>query len=166
MESSSRLLKKQLAELNRNPVDGFSAGLIDENNIYNWEVLLMGPPETLYDGGYFKAHLSFPIEYPFRPPTLKFITKIWHPNIGMDGKVCISILHEPGNDNMGYEQACERWLPIHTAETIMISVMSMLGVPNDESPANVDAAKQWREDLPGYKRKVRQCVRQSEENMD
>lgn len=57
-----------------------------------------------------------------------------------DGEVCISILHEPGEDKYGYEKASERWLPIHTVETILISVISMISEPNDESPANVDAA--------------------------
>ena len=54
--------------------------------------------------------------------------------------MCISILHEPGDDTYGYEKASERWLPVHTVETILISVISMLADPNDESPANVDAA--------------------------
>jgi len=57
-----------------------------------------------------------------------------------DGRVCISILHAPGNDPNGYEQASERWSPIQTVETIMLSIISMLSSPNDESPANIDAA--------------------------
>lgn len=57
-----------------------------------------------------------------------------------NGDVCISILHEPGEDRFGYEKPEERWLPIHTVETIMISVISMLADPNSDSPANVDAA--------------------------
>ena len=50
-------------------------------------------------------------------------------------------------------------------EQIILSVMSMLGDPNDESPANIDAAIQLREDKAGFKKKVRQCVRKSEESM-
>ena len=61
-------------------------------------------------------------------------------SVAKNGDVCISILHEPGEDKYGYEKPEERWLPIHTVETIMISVISMLADPNDESPANVDAA--------------------------
>lgn len=60
--------------------------------------------------------------------------------VDKNGNVCISILHEPGDDKYGYEKASERWLPVHTVETILISVISMLADPNDESPANVDAA--------------------------
>ncbi|KAH0557381.1 ubiquitin-conjugating enzyme E2 G1 [Cotesia glomerata] len=160
---SALLLRKQLAELNKNPVEGFSAGLIDDNDIYRWEVLIIGPPDTLYEGGFFKAHLQFPKEYPLRPPRMKFITEIWHPNIEKNGDVCISILHEPGDDKWGYEKASERWLPVHTVETILISVISMLADPNDESPANVDAAKEWRESYSEFKRKVARCVRKSQE---
>ena len=54
--------------------------------------------------------------------------------------MCISILHDPGEDKFGYERPEERWLPIHTVTTIMMSVISMLADPNDESPANIDAA--------------------------
>lgn len=61
-------------------------------------------------------------------------------SVDKNGDVCISILHEPGDDKFGYEKASERWLPVHTVETILISVISMLADPNDESPANVDAA--------------------------
>ncbi|XP_052055059.1 uncharacterized protein LOC127696398 isoform X5 [Apodemus sylvaticus] len=71
---------QSLAELNKNPVGGFSAGLIDDNDLYHWEVLIIGPPDTLYEGGVFKAYLIFPKDYPLRPPKMKFITDIWPPN--------------------------------------------------------------------------------------
>lgn len=162
---ASLLLRKQLAELNKNPVEGFSAGLIDDDDIYRWEVLIIGPPDTLYEGGFFKCHLLFPREYPLKPPALRILTDMWHPNIDKEGKVCISILHEPGDDRYGYEKASERWLPIHTVETILISVISMLADPNDESPANVDAAKEWRDSYPEFKKKVARCVRKSQEEL-
>lgn len=70
-----------------------------------------------------------------------FKTKMWHPNIYPDGKVCISILHPPGEDNMNaQETAEERWRPILGVEAILISVISMLNDPNIESPANLDAS--------------------------
>lgn len=161
---SSLLLKKQLAELKKKPVDGFSAGLVDDDNIYKWSILIMGPQDTLYEGGFFKATLEFPQEYPLRPPKMKFISEIWHPNVDKEGNVCVSILHEPGDDRWGYEKPEERWLPVHTVETILLSVISVLADPNDESPANVDAAKQWREQLSAFKKKVAECVRKSQES--
>jgi len=162
---ASLLLRKQLSELSKHPVEGFSAGLIDDDDIFRWEVMIIGPPDTLYEGGFFKCHLLFPKEYPLKPPELRMLTEIWHPNIDKNGKVCISILHEPGDDRYGYEKASERWLPIHTVETILISVISMLADPNDESPANVDAAKEWRESKIEFRKKVARCVRKSQEDL-
>ena len=70
-----------------------------------------------------------------------FKTKMWHPNIYADGKVCISILHAPGEDNMNaQEKPEERWRPILGVEAILISVISMLNDPNIDSPANIDAS--------------------------
>lgn len=77
------------------------------------------------------------------------------------GDVCISILHPPEEDKYGYESAAERWSPVQTPETILLSVISMLSSPNDESPANVEAARMWREDAKEFKRKCRRCVRDS-----
>jgi ubiquitin-conjugating enzyme E2 G1 len=78
-----------------------------------------------------------------------------------NGSVCISILHPPEEDSTGYESASERWSPVQTAATILLSVISMLSSPNDESAANVEAARQWRDDPAGFKKKVRKCVRDS-----
>jgi len=164
-ELGKQLLKKQLADLNKNPVEGFSAGLINDSDFFKWEILIIGPADTLFEGGFFKCHLIFPKEYPQRPPKMKVISDIWHPNIEKNGDVCISILHEPGDDRWGYEKASERWLPVHTVETILVSVISMLADPNDESPANVDAAKDWRDNYPEFKKKVSRCVRKSQEDL-
>ncbi|CAG7865617.1 unnamed protein product [Brassica rapa] len=183
---ASLLLQQQLKHLCKNPVDGFSAGLVDESNVFQWSVSIMGPPDTLYEGGFFNAIMTFPEEYPNLPPTVRFTSEMWHPNVYSDGKVCISILHPPGDDPNGYELASERWNPVHTVthlldlfdfelytscfssnygsvETIMLSIISMLSSPNDESPANVEAAKEWRENRAGFRKKVSRCVRKSQE---
>jgi hypothetical protein len=84
------------------PVDGFSAGLKDDDNLYEWEIMIIGPngewrtgssplecpadalrsmlADTLYEGGFLRAELVFPPEYPLLPPKMKFITPMWHPN--------------------------------------------------------------------------------------
>ncbi|XP_041755744.2 ubiquitin-conjugating enzyme E2 G1-like [Coregonus clupeaformis] len=164
MEACILLHCISISELNKNPVEGFSAGLIDDEDIYKWEVVIIGPQDTLFEGVFFKAYLTFPYDYPLRPPKMKFINEIWHPNVAKNGDVCISILHEPGEDKFGYEKPEERWLPIHTVETIIVSVISMLADPNSDSPANVDAAVSWKWSLCcGFKRKVAHCVRKSQE---
>ncbi|KAF8488896.1 ubiquitin conjugating enzyme [Gautieria morchelliformis] len=163
------ILRRQLQELSKNPVEGFSAGLVDDNNLLEWEVMIIGPPDTLYEGGFLKARLSFPAEFPLLPPTMRFITPMWHPNVYPDGGVCISILHPPEDDQYGYEDAGERWLPVHTVESILMSVISLLSsdTPNTDSPANVDAAviqlQTYLEYYIGYKKKVRRLVRRSAE---
>ena len=89
------------------------------------------------------------------------ITDLHVDTVYPNGEVCISILHPPEEDKYGYESAAERWSPVQTPESILLSVISMLSSPNDESPANVEAARMWREDPKEFKRKVRRCVRES-----
>lgn len=114
-------------------------------------------------GGNFRARLSFPPTYPLSPPTLKFLTPLFHPNIYADGTVCISILHPPEDDAYGYEKASERWSPVQTPVTILLSVISLLNGPNDESPANVEAARLFRLEREtgdkAFRRRCRDCVR-------
>lgn len=158
--AASVLLQKQLKMIMQDPSSGFSAGLIN-NDIFKWRVTLIGPPGTPYEGGIFPAILDFPAEYPNIPPKMKFICPMYHPNIRETGEVCISILHPPGDDIYEYEDRSERWLPIHTVESILVSVISMLSDPNCESPENLDAAKTFRNNKPEYMRKVRRTVEQS-----
>lgn len=151
--------------MSKNPIDLVSVGLVDDSNLYEWEILIMGPDGTLYEGGFFKALLVFPSDFPNLPPTMTFVSEMWHPNVYADGKVCISILHPPGEDaHNAQESAMERWRPILGVEQILISVVSILGDPNDESPANLDAAVQWRNDRKAFKKKVRQIVRKSQDD--
>lgn len=53
--SSKRALENELRDLKRTPVDGFSVDLGEDGNMYTWDVRMFGPPETLYEGGYFKV---------------------------------------------------------------------------------------------------------------
>ena len=89
-----------------------SIGLENDDDLFLWNIVFEGPEDTIYEGGYFKAQMKFPTDYPNNPPTMTFQSKMWHPNIYPDGKVCISILHPPGTDSMNsQEKAEERWRP-------------------------------------------------------
>jgi len=123
----------------------------DDKNFLKWEILLIGPSETIFEGGIFKCQLEFTKEYPNKPPNFKFIDNLFHPNIYKDGKVCMSILHE-GVDIYGYEHISERWNPSHSVNSILMSLLSILTEPNFDSPANVDASKLWRENYNEYKK--------------
>ncbi|KAK7206332.1 ubiquitin-conjugating enzyme/RWD-like protein [Myxozyma melibiosi] len=155
-----RLMTEYKQLINDGP-DGISAGPIDEDNFFEWECLIQGPEDTPFEGGVFPATLTFPKDYPLSPPTMKFTCEMFHPNVYKDGTVCISILHPPGDDPNMYESASERWSPIQSVEKILISVMSMLAEPNDESGANIDACKVWRNDRAEYGRIVKANVRKT-----
>ena len=138
-------LKQQISEPNY-----YYSIDVDEKNFMKWNILLLGPSDTIFEGGIFRCQIEFPKEYPNKPPSFKFVDKLYHPNIYPDGKVCISILHE-GEDQYGYEHISERWNPSHSVNSILMSILSMLTAPNFESPANVDASKLWRDDFDKYK---------------
>jgi len=158
--AAGKILGKQLKAIQMDPSSGFSAGILDDN-IFKWRVTIMGPPSTPYEGGVFPATLEFPEDYPSNPPKMKFQCPMYHPNIKTTGEVCISILHPPGKDEYDYEDKSERWLPIHSVESILISVVSLLSDPNVESPMNLEAAKLLKSNPKEYHRKIRRIVEQS-----
>jgi ubiquitin-conjugating enzyme E2 G2 len=116
--------------------------------------------EVWHPNGMFVLHLLLVFalsacSHPFHSHMLLMLYVAVYPS----GLVCISILHPPGDDPNHYEHASERWSPIQSVEKILISVMSMLAEPNDESPANVEAAKMWREQRGEYEQRVREGCR-------
>jgi len=160
-----RILQKELSQLTKEPVEGFKVEP-DTKDMSKWRVGIFGPPETIYQGGYFKAELRFPTDYPHNPPSLRFVNLIpWHPNVYKSGDVCISILHKPGGDEQSGEHPSERWNPTQSVRTILLSVISLLNEPNTSSPANVDASVAYRKwKLCGdkeYVQRIREQVKQS-----
>jgi len=158
MASSAKLLAKELGSLQDEPMEGFRIALVDDNNLYDWHVVIFGPPGTLYQGGYFKALIRFPGDYPYSPPSFKFVTRIWHPNVFENGEVCISILHSPGDDPQSGELPEERWNPTQNVRTILMSVISLLNEPNTLSPANVDASVMFRDWMERKNTKYKEYV--------
>merc|ERR1711863_139 len=142
--SALRALALEYKSLEDDPVEGFRVKLANEEDMFLWEVALFGPPDTLYQGGYFKAHLKFPPDYPYNPPSIRFLSKVWHPNVYENGDLCVSILHPPVDDPQSGELPCERWNPTQNVRTILLSVVSLLNEPNTSSPANVDASVMYR----------------------
>ena len=139
--------------------------LINEN-IFQWSVaLIVLNPDSHYYGGYFKAIMKFPQSYPYEPPDFRFERPLWHPNIYPDGRLCISILHQPGEDTMSGELAGERWTPVQRVESVLISVLSLLDDAEINSPANVDAGVMLRKDPEAYRERVRQDKEKSKEDI-
>uniref|UniRef100_A0A915DXE1 UBC core domain-containing protein n=1 Tax=Ditylenchus dipsaci TaxID=166011 RepID=A0A915DXE1_9BILA len=140
--SAIRALQMELKRLQASPVEGFTV-TCDDENIFKWTVAIFGPPGTIYQGGYFKAQLSFPDNYPSSPPTIRFLTDILHPNIYEDGNVCLSLLDQPVDDLHSGELPSERWSPIQNVRNILLSVISLLCEPQTSVPANMDASANY-----------------------
>jgi ubiquitin-conjugating enzyme E2 R len=113
-----------------------------------------------------QAEMTFTQEYPYQPPTFRFLNKtIYHPNVYTDGKLCISILHTPGEDEQSGEQACERWSPLQGVESVLRSVLLLLDDPEINSPANVDAGVTFRDRRETYDKRARETVEKSKKDI-
>ena len=109
--------------------------------------------------------MTFKDNYPYEPPTFKFLRPIFHPNIYPDGTVCISILHSPGEDLQSGEQAEERWSPLQGVESVLRSILLLLDDPEIASPANVDAGVMYRDSRSKYNVKAKEAVNTSKQDI-
>ena len=130
MSSVTRRIMKETQRLLSDPVPGISA-VPDEHNARYFHVLVAGPEGSPFDGGIFKLELFLPEEYPMMPPKVRFITKIYHPNIDKLGRICLDIL----KDN---------WSPALQIRTVLLSVQALLSAPNPDDPLANDVAEQWK----------------------
>ena len=130
-------LEHELKKLSINSPDFIvSAGPVNDN-LFLWRARIHGPSKTPYEGGIFDIDIDYPTEYPFKPPKLRFVTKIFHPNIGVKGTVCVDILQD-------------QWSPALTTTKILLSVLSLISSPNPHDPLNPEAAKLYLEDRKQY----------------
>ncbi|GAY39026.1 hypothetical protein CUMW_041240 [Citrus unshiu] len=102
----------------------------------------------LNSSGTFKLTLQFTEDYPNKPPTVRFVSRMFHPNIYADGSICLDILQN-------------QWSPIYDVAAILTSIQSLLCDPNPNSPANSEAARMFSENKREYNRRVREIVEQS-----
>eukprot|EP00611_Tribonema_gayanum_P024374 TRINITY_DN535_c0_g1_i1.p1 TRINITY_DN535_c0_g1~~TRINITY_DN535_c0_g1_i1.p1 ORF type:complete len:148 (+),score=56.28 TRINITY_DN535_c0_g1_i1:164-607(+) len=129
----ARRLTKELAELRKMPLDWCQCGPVDDN-IMHWSAMMVGPDNSPYAGGVFKLDIEISPEYPFKAPKVKFLTRIYHPNIRTEGgEICADIL----NDN---------WGPTLNLSHVLNTLRQMLLEPSAESPLEPDIARQLAED--------------------
>ena len=130
---------REFRELKQHPILScwIDFGLPDENNIFNWRVTLLGPPDTPYRGGIFYFSLNFPQNYPSSPPKVVFNTPIYHINVkrfrdnsGSIGQVDLAILN--------------LWKPEYTARDILISAFSLFYMNKDNSPYSLEMSDEYR----------------------
>ncbi|KAF2763596.1 hypothetical protein EJ03DRAFT_332613 [Teratosphaeria nubilosa] len=159
---AEKILMNEFKTLSKEPWTNIE--LINEN-VLKWSVaLIVLNPDSYYYGGYFKATLTFPSNYPYSPPDFRFDRPLWHPNVYPDGRLCISILHE-GEDATSGELASERWSPAQRVESVLLSVLTLLDDAEVSSPANVDAGVQLRKDPSAYKLRVLEDTEKSKSDI-
>jgi len=147
MSMAVKRLNRELKEIEKNPIEGFI--LTDTLDIMVWKGIIEGPKDTPFENGKFPIQLTFDTDYPLRPPSVKYLVPIFHPNIYRDGKICVDILQ------------INEWSPALTITTIILSLRSLLIDPNPSSPANRDAATLFMGNKLEYENKVREDIKKS-----
>lgn len=109
-------LQSELMELMMSATPGVSA-FPKDGNLLSWTGTIAGPEGTFYEGYNFKLSLEFPNNYPYAPPTVMFVTPMFHPNVDMAGRICLDILKD-------------KWSAIYNVQSILLSLQSLLGEPN------------------------------------
>ncbi|CAM9149183.1 unnamed protein product, partial [Ectocarpus fasciculatus] len=103
----------------------------DDANSTHFTGIITGPDNTVYDGGVFKVDINIPTEYPFAPPKMKFITKVWHPNVSSQtGAICLDILKD-------------QWSPALTMKTALLSLQALLCSPEPSDPQDAEVANMY-----------------------
>lgn len=146
-----RRLMRDLKKLRSEQIPGISAAPTEDLMV--WQAVIFGPEDTPWEGGTFKLTLEFSEEFPYKAPTVRFTTKMFHPNSTLylvynDGTICLDILQN-------------QWSPIYDIQAILTSIQSLLCDPNPNSPANSEAARLFVENKRNYVRRVREVVENS-----
>jgi ubiquitin-protein ligase len=141
--STLKRLNAELREILETPPLNCSAGPINYDNMYEWSAIILGPVDTPYQGGSFKLKITFPRNYPFKPPIINFITKIYHCNINYSGSICLDIL----NTN---------WSPVLTISKVLLSICSLLDEPNPNDPLVENIAKLYNTNKELHDQNARQ----------
>jgi len=103
------------------------------NSLVELRGRIAGPPDTPYEGGTFHLEIKIPETYPFNPPKVKFVTRIWHPNISsVTGAICLDILKD-------------QWAAAMTIRTVLLSLQALLAAAEPDDPQDAVVAKQYKD---------------------
>lgn len=112
----------------------------ESDNLFRWIGTISGPKDSVYETQTYKLSLQFPNSYPYSAPLVKFLTSCFHPNVDNNGNICLDILKD-------------KWSALYDVRTILLSIQSLLGEPNIDSPLNALAAELWYKQVE-YKKHV------------
>lgn len=148
-----RRLQKELKDLREDPPANCSAGPVSEReeDLLRWSATIMGPSDSPYAGGVFYLDVTFPDgpdrTYPFDPPTVKFRTRIYHPNINSRGGICLDILKD-------------QWTPALTISKVLLSICALMTEPNPDDPLVGEIADLYVRDREAYNERARHYTQQ------
>ncbi|ARF08835.1 ubiquitin-conjugating enzyme E2 [Catovirus CTV1] len=129
----------------KNKINGIKV-TIQDNNVRYYLMELEGPEDTPYQGGLFKLELYYTDEYPNVPPKVRFLNKIYHPNVDGLGRICLDILKD-------------KWSPIIQMRTLGLSLIALLSSPNLDDPLDASIANHFKNDFEGAKSKAIEWTR-------
>mmetsp|Transcript_5499 Transcript_5499/g.7019 ORF Transcript_5499/g.7019 Transcript_5499/m.7019 type:complete len:157 (-) Transcript_5499:211-681(-) len=125
-----RRIIKETQRLIADPVEGISATPYADNLRY-FAVAIEGPDGSPYENGVFQLELFLPVEYPMTPPKVRFLTKIYHPNVDKLGRICLDILKD-------------KWSPALQIRTVLLSIQALMSAPNPDDPLDNNVAEVWK----------------------
>jgi len=130
MDARLRRVNKEIADCKNDKTSNISLDLID-NSPFHLRGSFPGPEDTPYQGGHFEVDIVIPDAYPFQPVKMKFITKVYHPNVSSaSGAICLDILKDA-------------WSPVLTLKSTLISLQSLLCSPEPNDPQDAEVAKHY-----------------------
>ena len=137
MSQALKRIQKELKQFNEEPPEGFSAGPVDDSDMFKWEASITGPEESPYEGGTFQLSMEFPKDYPYKPPKVEFTTKVYHPNVKNTGTICLDILKDA-------------WSPDISVGKILLAIQNLLINPNIDHPLEPETAKLYTDNRAKY----------------
>jgi len=130
MTALPKRIVKETQRLMEEPAPGITA-TPHEDNLRYFNVVMSGPVGSPYEGGVFNLELFLPADYPMAPPKVRFLTKIYHPNIDKLGRICLDILKD-------------KWSPALQIRTCLLSIQALLSAPNPDDPLANDVSDHWK----------------------
>lgn len=139
-------LKRELLRMCEKPPPGISLSQKDDKNLYILEAVIVGPEDSPYEDGVFKLEITIPENYPFSPPAMRFLTKVYHPNIDDNGLICLDLIKMPPKGN---------WKPTISLEGLLIAVRMLLKYPNPDDPLMAEVGSEYKLCKHEFEKKAR-----------
>ncbi|KAI9800535.1 MAG: hypothetical protein M1825_004084 [Sarcosagium campestre] len=150
MAGGQKRITKELADVMQNPPEGIKVSLADDKDLFRWNVAMEGPEESCFAGGHFKLLLVLPIEYPFKPPALNFLTKIYHPNVTNDdkGSMCLGMLRS------------DEWKPSSKISGVLRTARNLLVEPNPDDAVEPGIAELYKGNRKDFDKIAKDWIKQ------